>query len=65
MENINSFEKGLHRSNSPITQPDGSYPDALNWIRNDEGRLSTEQLEEIVGQPVNAIYIFHVCLIFL
>lgn len=56
MENINTFSKGLHRSNSPISQPESSYPDALNWIRNDEGRLSTEQLEEITGQPINAIY---------
>lgn len=48
MENINSFEKGLHQSNSPITQPEGSYPDALNWVRNDEGRLVNEKLEEFL-----------------
>jgi len=49
MEVINNFEKGLHRSNSPITQPEGSYPDAINWVRNDEGRLLNEELEEIVS----------------
>ena len=47
MQNINEFSKGLHRSNSPISQPEGSYYDALNWIRNDEGRLTNEELEEI------------------
>lgn len=48
MEGINSFEKGLHRSNSPQEQPEGSYVDALNWIRNDSGRLVNEELEEFV-----------------
>ena len=47
MEGINSFEKGLHRTNSPSEQPEGSYVDALNWIRNDSGRLVNEELEEI------------------
>ena len=47
MEGTNSFEKGLHRSNSPQMQPEGSYVDALNWIRNDSGRLTNEELEEI------------------
>lgn len=28
-------------------QPEGSYVDALNWIRNDSGRLTNEELEEI------------------
>jgi len=46
MEGVNSFEKGLHRSNSPQEQPEGSYVDALNWIRNDSGRLINEELEE-------------------
>jgi len=49
MEGLNNFDKGLHRSNSPITQPEGSYPDAINWVRNDEGRLLNEELEEIVS----------------
>ena len=48
MEGVNSFEKGLHRSNSPAEQPEGSYTDALNWIRNDSGRLINEDLENIV-----------------
>jgi hypothetical protein len=48
MEGANSFEKGLHRSNSPQMQPEGSYVDALNWIRNDSGRLINEDLENIV-----------------
>ena len=48
MEGINSFEKGLHRTNSPSEQPEGSYVDALNWIRNDSGRLINEELEELV-----------------
>lgn len=47
MEGINSFEKGLHRSNSPQMQPESSYVDALNWIRNDSGRLTNEELENI------------------
>lgn len=47
MEGTNSFEKGLHRSNSPQMQPEGSYVDALNWIRNDSGRLTNEELESI------------------
>lgn len=47
MEGVNSFEKGLHRSNSPQMQPEGSYIDALNWIRNDSGRLINEELENI------------------
>jgi hypothetical protein len=46
MEGVNSFEKGLHRSNSPQEQPEGSYVDALNWVRNDSGRLVNEELEE-------------------
>lgn len=49
MEGTNSFEKGLHRSNSPQMQPEGSYVDAYNWIRNDSGRLTNEELEEILG----------------
>jgi len=48
MEGVNSFEKGLHRSNSPVEQPEGSYVDAYNWIRNDSGRLVNEDLEKIV-----------------
>jgi hypothetical protein len=48
MQNINEFSKGLHRSNSPITQPEGSYFDALNWVRNDEGRLINEEQEELI-----------------
>lgn len=50
MEGVNSFEKGLHRSNSPQEQPEGSYVDALNWVRNDSGRLVNEELEELVGR---------------
>jgi hypothetical protein len=46
MEGINSFDKGLHQSNSPLTQPEGSYFDAINWIRNDEGRLVSEKIEK-------------------
>jgi hypothetical protein len=46
MEGTNSFEKGLHRSNSPQMQPEGSYVDAYNWIRNDSGRLVNEELEQ-------------------
>lgn len=46
MEGVNSFEKGLHRSNSPQMQPEGSYVDAYNWIRNDSGRMTNEELEE-------------------
>jgi hypothetical protein len=49
MEGTNSFEKGLHRSNSPQMQPEGSYVDAYNWIRNDSGRLTNEELEQILG----------------
>lgn len=45
MEGANSFSKGLHRSNSPNEQPQGSYVDAMNWIRNDSGRLLNEELE--------------------
>jgi hypothetical protein len=48
MEGVNSFDKGLHQSNSPQEQPEGSYVDALNWIRNDSGRLINEDLEEVV-----------------
>ena len=29
-------------------QPEGSYVDAYNWIRNDSGRLTNEELESIV-----------------
>jgi len=67
MEGINSFEKGLHRTNSPQEQPQGSYVDALNWIRNDSGRLVNEELEEFVQKlsnytllgytPVNDLFI--------
>ena len=67
MEGVNSFEKGLHRSNSPQEQPEGSYVDALNWIRNDSGRLINEELEEVVQSlpgykllgytPVNNLFI--------
>ena len=57
MEGINSFEKGLHRSNSPQEQPEGSYVDALNWIRNDSGRLVNEELEEFVQDKPNHILI--------
>jgi hypothetical protein len=46
MEGVNSFEKGLHSTNSPHEQPEGSYVDALNWIRNDSGRLINEELEQ-------------------
>jgi hypothetical protein len=53
MEGINSFEKGLHRTNSPQEQPEGSYVDALNWIRNDSGRLVNEELEEFVQNLLN------------
>jgi hypothetical protein len=55
MEGINSFEKGLHRSNSPSEQPEGSYVDALNWIRNDSGRLINEEVEELVQTLPNHI----------
>ena len=48
MQNFNNFSRGLHRSNSPITQPEGSYPAATNWLRNDEGRLINEELEELI-----------------
>ncbi len=48
MEGVNSFEKGLHSTNSPHEQPEGSYVDALNWIRNDSGRLINEEVEEFV-----------------
>ena len=67
MEGVNSFEKGLHRTNSPQEQPEGSYVDALNWIRNDSGRLVNEELEEVVQSlprykllgytPVNDLFI--------
>jgi len=67
MEGVNSFEKGLHRTNSPVEQPEGSYVDALNWIRNDSGRLVNEELEEyllnlpgytLLGYtPVNDLFI--------
>ena len=55
MEGTNSFEKGLHRSNTPQMQPEGSYVDALNWIRNDSGRLVNEELEEIAQTIPDAI----------
>lgn len=48
MEGTNTFEKGLHRSNSPQMQPEGSYVDAYNWIRNDSGRMTNEELEEVL-----------------
>lgn len=54
MEGINSFEKGLHRSNSPQEQPEGSYVDALNWIRNDSGRLINEELEAVMQSLTDA-----------
>jgi hypothetical protein len=54
MEGINSFEKGLHRSNSPVEQPEGSYADAYNWIRNDSGRLTNEEQEEIIQSLTDA-----------
>jgi hypothetical protein len=68
MEGVNSFEKGLHRTNSPVEQPEGSYVDALNWIRNDSGRLVNEELEVALGTafpnhillgytPVNNLFI--------
>lgn len=67
MEGVNSFEKGLHRTNSPVEQPEGSYVDALNWIRNDSGRLINEELEEVVRSlpgykllgytPINNLFI--------
>jgi hypothetical protein len=67
MEGVNSFEKGLHRTNSPVEQPEGSYVDALNWIRNDSGRLVNEEMEEyllnlpgytLLGYtPVNDLFI--------
>ena len=56
MEGTNSFEKGLHRSNSPQMQPEGSYVDALNWIRNDSGRLTNEELEEITQTLTDGDY---------
>ena len=49
MEGLNTFDKGLHRSNSPSEQPEGSYVHAYNWIRNDSGRLINEEIEEIAG----------------
>jgi hypothetical protein len=49
MEGTNSFEKGLHRSNSPQMQPEGSYVDAVNWVRNDSGRLLNEELENLTA----------------
>jgi hypothetical protein len=55
MEGTNSFEKGLHRSNSPQMQPEGSYVDALNWIRNDSGRLTNEEIEEIIQPLTDAV----------
>jgi hypothetical protein len=55
MEGINSFEKGLHRTNTPVEQPEGSYVDALNWIRNDSGRLVNEELEELVKSLPNYV----------
>lgn len=57
MEGVNSFEKGLHRSNSPQEQPEGSYVDALNWIRNDSGRLINEELEEFVQDKPNHTFL--------
>lgn len=57
MEGTNTFDKGLHRSNSPQMQPEGSYVDALNWIRNDSGRLINEEAEEIV-KTLNGTYKF-------
>jgi hypothetical protein len=54
MEGLNSFEKGLHRSNSPAEQPEGSYVDAYNWIRNDSGRLVNEELEEVIKKLTDA-----------
>jgi len=67
MEGVNSFEKGLHRTNSPVEQPEGSYVDALNWIRNDSGRLVNEEMEEYLlnlpgytllgNTPVNDLFI--------
>lgn len=56
MEGNNTFEKGLHRSNSPQLQPDGSYVDALNWIRNDSGRLTNEEAEEIIQSLTDAAF---------
>jgi hypothetical protein len=56
MEGNNTFEKGLHRSNSPQMQPEGSYVDALNWIRNDSGRLVNEELEEITQTLTDGTY---------
>jgi hypothetical protein len=57
MEGVNSFEKGLHRTNSPHEQPEGSYVDALNWVRNDSGRLINEELEEAVQNLPNYILV--------
>ena len=54
MEGVNSFEKGLHRTNSPVEQPEGSYVDAYNWIRNDSGRLVNEELEEVIKELTDA-----------
>jgi hypothetical protein len=54
MEGINRFEKGLHRTNSPVEQPEGSYVDAYNWIRNDSGRLVNEELEEVIKKLTDA-----------
>jgi hypothetical protein len=56
MEGVNSFEKGLHRTNSPVEQPEGSYVDAFNWIRNDSGRLVNEELEELIKTLPNSNY---------
>ena len=53
MEGINSFEKGLHKTNSPVEQPEGSYVDAYNWVRNDSGRLLNEELENVIKSLPN------------
>ena len=53
MEGTNSFDKGLHLTNSPQMQPEGTYVDAFNWIRNDSGRLLNEELEVVIKSLPN------------
>lgn len=48
----NEFSKGLHTSNDPGLQPEGSYTFAKNFFRNDAGSLTNERQLEFISQVV-------------
>lgn len=49
MEFINSFSKGLYQTSYLQSQPESTYIDATNWVKNDDNQLFNEYLPQIIA----------------